>query len=110
MVQAPTWLLRAYSKIHASVTAAGSGSDNPGGGGGGGGQGGTLQRGGEGKLHKHINLMSLTSIRRVVDLDDGEESRDCFALICRTNQVGRSKFTSIFMLAKSRSIFLFSGV
>ena len=93
----------------ASVTAAGSGSDNPGGGGGGG-QGGTLQRGGEGKLHKHINLMSLTSIRRVVDLDDGEESRDCFALICRTNQVGRTKFTTIFTFAKSRSIFLFSGV
>ena len=70
----------------ASVPAAGPGSDNPGGGGGG--QAGTLQRGvGEGKLHKHINLMSLTSIRRVVDLDDGEESRDCFALICRTNQV-----------------------
>lgn len=69
----------------ASVAAAGSGPDNPGGG-----QAGTLQRGGgEGKPHKHINLMNLTSIRRVVDLDDGDESRDCFALICRTNQVSR---------------------
>ena len=39
------------------------------------------------KLYKHIDLMNLTAIRRVVDLVDGEDCRDCFTLVCRTNQV-----------------------
>ena len=46
--------------------------------------------GGQSKPHKHLDLMSLTAVRRVVDLSDESmpESRDCFTLICRTNQVG----------------------
>lgn len=42
---------------------------------------------GQTRAHKHIDLMSLTAIRRVVDLIDGEDCNDCFTLVCRTNQV-----------------------
>lgn len=37
--------------------------------------------------HKHIHLMNLNAIRRVVDLVDGDECSDCFTLVCRSNEV-----------------------
>lgn len=37
--------------------------------------------------HRHVELMNLSSIRRVVDLVDGEECRDCFTLIWVNNEV-----------------------
>ncbi len=71
--------------LRGTMKAAAATSANPSGGGGGGGNG----VGGTVKPHKHIDLMGLSSIRRVVDLlVDSDEYRDCFALICRTNQVG----------------------
>ena len=42
--------------------------------------------GGQSRPHKHVELTSLSSVRRVVDLIDGEECRDCFCLIVRTNE------------------------
>ncbi|XP_059082195.1 protein ECT2-like [Tigriopus californicus] len=36
--------------------------------------------------HKHIHLMNLNAIRRVVDLVDGDECTDCFTLVCRSNE------------------------
>ncbi len=49
-----------------------------------GGGGGTLP--GQ-RPHKHVDMMGLSAIKRVVDLADTDESRDCFTLVCRTNQV-----------------------
>lgn len=36
---------------------------------------------------KHVDLMRLSAIRRVVDIIDGNEHRDCFTIVYRTNQV-----------------------
>ena len=59
----------------------------------GGGGGGTLAGGGGGGLgpdkgwsYKHQDLMNLTAVRRVVDLD-GDDCKECFAMVCRTNEV-----------------------
>lgn len=44
---------------------------------------------GGGRALKHINLMSLSSVKRVVDVYDADVvgSGNVFALVCRTNQV-----------------------
>ena len=43
----------------------------------------------KGWSYKHQDLMNLTAVRRVVDLDGGEDpsNKDCFAMVCRTNEV-----------------------
>jgi len=40
-----------------------------------------------GRPHKHVDLLSLSSVRRVVDLADSEDSFNCFTLVVRNNQV-----------------------
>ena len=54
------------------------------------GGGGALVPGQQQRPYKHVDLMGLSAIRRVVDLADTEDSRDCFTLVCRTNQVQSS--------------------
>ena len=39
------------------------------------------------KYHKHVNLMNLTAIKRVVDVTETQVDAGIFALVCRTNQV-----------------------
>ena len=39
------------------------------------------------KYHKHVNLMNLTAIKRVVDVTETQIEAGIFALVCRTNQV-----------------------
>ena len=62
---------------------------------------------GQTRAHKHIDLMSLTAIRRVVDLIDGEDCNDCFTLVCRTNQV---RLTISFSLKKKSSLIFLSAI
>ena len=38
------------------------------------------------KYLKHVNLMNLTAIKRVVDITDTGSEAGIFALVCRTNQ------------------------
>lgn len=37
--------------------------------------------------HKHVDLMNLTSIKRIVNISDIDEYSNMFALVCRSNQV-----------------------
>ena len=61
-------------------------SSNPGGTlAGGGGGGGPTDKGGW--SYKHQDLMNLTAVRRVVDLNGEDCTKDCFAMVCRTNEV-----------------------
>ena len=57
---------------------------------GGGGIGGG---GGGSRSLKHVNLMNLTAIKRVVDITevDGQPATNMFALVCRTNQVSNKE-------------------
>ncbi len=48
--------------------------------------------------HKHVELMALKDVRRVVDLDDTEESRDCFTIIYRTTEVAATDKNDCFGL------------
>ena len=38
------------------------------------------------KYFKHVNLMNLTAIKRVVDITETQTDSSIFALVCRTNQ------------------------
>ena len=40
----------------------------------------------ENKYFKHVNLMNLTAIKRVVDVQENQTEAGSFALVCRTNQ------------------------
>ena len=46
-----------------------------------------IQSNGTTKYLKHVNLMNLTAIKRVVDVVETQTDADIFALVCRTNQV-----------------------
>ena len=62
-----------------NVGAGGTGTLNSNAGGGGLKDAGT-------KYFKHINLMNLTAIKRVVDVTETQTDPNIFALVCRTNQ------------------------
>ena len=40
--------------------------------------------------HKHVDLMNLSAIKRVVNISDIDECENMFALVCRSNQVSCS--------------------
>ena len=42
------------------------------------------------KCFKHVNLMNLTAIKRVVDVTETQTDAEIFALVCRTNQVRKN--------------------
>ena len=47
------------------------------------------------KYFKHVNLMNLTAIKRVVDVTETQTDAGIFALVCRTNQV--RSFSRVFL-------------
>ncbi|XP_077293738.1 epithelial cell transforming 2 pebble isoform X3 [Arctopsyche grandis] len=49
---------------------------------------------GSGKSYRHVQLMPLSTVKRVIDIRETEESHKVFALMCRSNQELKEKLYS----------------
>ena len=47
-----------------------------------------------GKPYKHIRLVPLSNIKRVIDIKEGDGCHNVFALMCRSNQELKEKLYS----------------